>query len=512
VALSGLHDAQEALVSDRAAESAVNTEIGAALLAERRIPAMAGRLGAERRERDAEEASYQNLALRRSAMLAEQAQGAAVGSVVTIDPARDAQLVTARRGRLVLLGSGLAILSVALSLAFLLEATDRRLSSEAALEALYGVRVLGPVLSAQRGTTMIQGSAAEFHRLRATLEAQLTMPAIIMVTSVAPDEGKTNLASGLASAFASSGVSTLLVDANDARPGVARRMGLSSVADLTDTDIATGAFSATDVNRLHVASLTDPSVAGTLSSQRVEAFCDRLRDRYAVTFFDCGTIEENSLALQLARISDGVVLAARFERLPDPQDERVRDRLEALGATTLGVVATRIPEAQLAGGRHVAMEDAEARPSAWAAFRAAWAPKPRVRKAQRRGPAKHNPLYKKSAQPGVATAAASRADAPRSTPQAQPAAPPQQQPQPQPHYQLQPQQPQTQQPQPHHQQPEPQPQQQRPPQPVPVPVAASVPVRRPAMVNGRAFVPPVPRPAPKYTVDFRPKSKPTIER
>jgi capsular exopolysaccharide synthesis family protein len=80
--------------------------------------------------------------------------------------------------------------------------------------------------------------AAIQHALRATPSLPTTEPGqtgrIIMVTSTAPNEGKTTLALSLARSYAAFGQNTLLIDCDMRKPSIHRHLGLEPATSLLD--------------------------------------------------------------------------------------------------------------------------------------------------------------------------------------------------------------------------------------------------------------------------------------
>lgn len=188
-------------------------------------------------------------------------------------------------------------------------------------------------------------SDQEFQDLRAFLETRQDGPLMIVVSSGAEGDGKTDLACGLARAFADCGTSTLLLDANDLRPAAARRLGLGSGVSLRDADLDPAAFEPMIAEGgVAVAAFDDPGLARRISIARLRTFCTGLRERYDAIIVDAGGIAESPLALQLATVSDGLVLAFRFGRKVVAGDRVLVDRVTAARVPIVGVVPTGVRE------------------------------------------------------------------------------------------------------------------------------------------------------------------------
>jgi Mrp family chromosome partitioning ATPase len=129
--------------------------------------------------------------------------------------------------------------------------------------------------------------------LRATVEASCKIPAIVLVSSVAPNDGKTTVSAGLATALAKAGSSTLTVDGE--------KMCKKSRVD-------------------------------------VERIFAELRERHDFIVIDGCTLADG--ALTLASLADGVLMAVRSGRKAVEADGEAAIVLERFGANFIGVVET----------------------------------------------------------------------------------------------------------------------------------------------------------------------------
>jgi Mrp family chromosome partitioning ATPase len=178
--------------------------------------------------------------------------------------------------------------------------------------------------------------------IRTTLEATLPAPFSVAVTSVAPGDGKTALAVGLAQAFADAGYRTALIDANPEDPAVGRTLGIGTLpAARTLETVASLRMTAAAPN-LDAGSIADTGLMMATSSSALRSFAGELRGLYAVTVWDTGTVFGDSLAIQCATACDGVLVAVRYGRRVVPDDSRIVGTLEQVGANVIGIVPTGI--------------------------------------------------------------------------------------------------------------------------------------------------------------------------
>jgi Mrp family chromosome partitioning ATPase len=190
---------------------------------------------------------------------------------------------------------------------------------------------------------MIDEREGAFTILRATVEAGFEIPVSVAITSANANDGKTEVAIGLARSFSRAGYATLLIDANPTNPSIGPETVDRTIpvpANLEDPS----ALAPVKVNAfLDVASIASDALVEATPAATLRAFFDTLRGRYAVTIWDTGNAFVSPLALQCAAVSDATFLSVRYGRNPNAQDARIVGMLEAVGARIAGVVPTAFP-------------------------------------------------------------------------------------------------------------------------------------------------------------------------
>ena len=243
-----------------------------------------------------------------------------------------------------------------IALAIIVESRSPRFYTLQQIEEGLNAQVVGKIPSIRRGyqTDVFAGdaSAAEaFRRLRANLFAgSKSQPMrLLLVTSAIPKEGKSVVASNLASAIAQNGRKVLLVDSNMQQPTFERRYrlnpenaGLSNI--LKEETKLEEAVQESEIPNL---SLLTAGYALANSSELLnsEDVCDlitRLLHYYDVIVFDGPAMLASTDSAVLAPYMSGVLWVI------DPQkvDQRVaafaREQLDAVGAPMVGIVANRV--------------------------------------------------------------------------------------------------------------------------------------------------------------------------
>ena len=260
--------------------------------------------------------------------------------------------------QLILPLSALAALCLAVGLAFLYENVIGGFSSEEQAESVLRVKVASS-LPRLKNVRSDQTSFAELmvnapisvfsesvRRVRASVDRAakagtvLGQGVVVMVSSTAPDEGKTTAALALARSYALSGKSTLLVDCDLRKPSVHRQLGIEPSVGFLDylTAEAGDAINiqtitskdplspATVIAGAHRSSLpTDQLIAGTAFVQLISA----ARRSFDVVVLDTPPIGPVVDSLYIAQHADVIVFVVRYASTPQTE---ARKALASLGA------------------------------------------------------------------------------------------------------------------------------------------------------------------------------------
>ncbi len=167
----------------------------------------------------------------------------------------------------------------------------------------------------------------------------------LVVTSPAPEEGKSTALANLAVTFAQGGHRTAIVDCDLRRPsqhtiwGIAQEPGLTSMA-LGNMD--TPPFVEVGVENLRVmpSGPLPPNPADVLGSARMDAIIARLKTEADFVIFDAPPVIAVTDAALLATKLDGVMLVLRAGSTRREHAERARELLERIGVRIVGAVLT----------------------------------------------------------------------------------------------------------------------------------------------------------------------------
>jgi capsular exopolysaccharide synthesis family protein len=247
-------------------------------------------------------------------------------------------------------------------LAFLRDWLDQRLRSADEIKQVMQIPILGVVPHIVGARTPSQrGMQLHLEPLSDVAEAYRTIRTgvyfgtpggaakTILVTSPAPGDGKTTLASNLAVAMAQAGNRIVLIDADFRKPmqhkifQLTKGIGMSSV--LAGQISLEEAIQETIVPNLSVLPCgpipANPSEI--LNSQSFADVLDHLVEAYDHVIIDSPPVLPVTDARILAAGADATILAVRAEKSTRKASVYARDTLAAVGARLLGVVVNDVP-------------------------------------------------------------------------------------------------------------------------------------------------------------------------
>lgn len=190
-------------------------------------------------------------------------------------------------------------------------------------------------------------AAAEAYRtLRTNIQfSSLDKPIhTLLVTSTAPDEGKSTTLANLAVTMAEAEQRVLIVDCDLRRPSLHQLFGVSNERGLTSAILEQGdgplPVLPTAVPGLGIlpSGPLPPRPADLLGSRRMEALITRMRAEADIVLFDTPPVVAVTDAAVLATRVDGVLLVLQAGRTRRDRAREARQKLEKVKANIVGVV------------------------------------------------------------------------------------------------------------------------------------------------------------------------------
>lgn len=190
--------------------------------------------------------------------------------------------------------------------------------------------------------------AAEAFR---TLRTNLLFSAVkepvrtLVVTSPAPEEGKSTALANLAVTLAQSGRETIIVDADLRRPtqhtiwAVEQAPGLTTIV-LEDLDTMPLVDVGVEHLRLLPSGPLPPNPADLVGSERMALVVERLLDEADFILFDAPPVITVTDAAILAARLNGVLMVVRAGKTRREDAEQAKELLERLGVRIVGAVLT----------------------------------------------------------------------------------------------------------------------------------------------------------------------------
>jgi capsular exopolysaccharide synthesis family protein len=282
-------------------------------------------------------------------------------NISILEAARPAEFATSpQRARIMAVSLILGILC-GTGFAAVRERMDWRLRSAEEISTILTVPVLGVVPSMNgkwKNSTASRGQKVQLEPKSSVAEAYRTIRTAvffgvpkgeartILVTSPAPDDGKTTMVSNLAIAIAQAGQKTLIIDADFRKPMQHNVFGFDNEPEKGLSNILCGQVSLDDAIRACNTSGLDlltsgPDVPNPSELLNSEAFANLLKEltgRYERIVIDSPPITPVADSQILAAICDVTILVLRAEKSTRKTCQQARDALAGVGAHVLGAV------------------------------------------------------------------------------------------------------------------------------------------------------------------------------
>ncbi len=181
---------------------------------------------------------------------------------------------------------------------------------------------------------------------------------VILVTSPGHEEGKTTVATNLATSLARDGRGVVLIDGDLRKPRAAERLGVTVTAGLeqvlTDEVNLMSALQPVDVGGgwLQILGATGPARAPSilLGSKKMRLLIKILRAEFDLLIIDTPPLLAVSDAIPLLKDSSGALIVGQINRTHTAALIKSKEVIESAGGAVLGAVATGGKTGGLYGG------------------------------------------------------------------------------------------------------------------------------------------------------------------
>ena len=173
----------------------------------------------------------------------------------------------------------------------------------------------------------------------------------LVLTSTAPNEGKSFVSANLAIAFANTGKKVLLVDA-DMRLGrqheifeLSNQAGLSNLLVETAGDRLRKYVQKTEIENLSVVTrgVTPPNPAELIDSKQMEKFIATVKSKYDYVIIDSAPVYNLADSLIISKKADRTMIVCRVNKTNIDHVKDGLKSLQAIDANIAGVILNQIP-------------------------------------------------------------------------------------------------------------------------------------------------------------------------
>ena len=250
---------------------------------------------------------------------------------------------------------------LAVGLIFLLDALDNTIKSPDDVTRHLGLPVLGiiardPTTGENDPLVTIAQPRAPVSEAYRALRTNIQFASVdkpiqsLLITSIAPSEGKTTVAANLSTTLAQGGRNVILIDADLRKPKLHQRLNLSNQKGLTSLFmqpevLLNGTVQKTDTNNLYVmtAGNLPPNPSELLASDRMDLIISKMGKNADMVIIDTPPIMAVTDAVVLSQRVDGVLVVIRVGNTKTAAAQQTVNQLHRLNANVLGVVLNQVP-------------------------------------------------------------------------------------------------------------------------------------------------------------------------
>lgn len=247
-----------------------------------------------------------------------------------------------------------------IGLALFIEYLDNTIKTPDDIEERYNIPVLATISQSKNKIESLykvvidepsSALAESFKSLRAPilLSSSDSPPKAILITSMAPKDGKTTIATNLATAIAESGSEVLLIDCDLRRPmlhkifGIENNKGLSTfIAGTSDIKIVQ------NVQSRNLSIITSgpipPNPSELLISKRLKELVQVLKDKFDFIIIDTPPLISVSDTLTVSKIVDASLIVTRFGKTTYEMMNHGLKQMAGIESKVIGTVINAVDE------------------------------------------------------------------------------------------------------------------------------------------------------------------------
>ncbi|MFH0813616.1 MAG: polysaccharide biosynthesis tyrosine autokinase, partial [Pseudomonadota bacterium] len=282
-------------------------------------------------------------------------EGLEATNIMVADPARVPDHPVKPRKAMNILLSIIVGLTLGVGLAFFFEYLDNTIKSPEEVTRYLKIPFLG-VVGRFKKDSDTSGKAeliahfqpkSNFSEAFRTIRTNLLFSSpdnekrVLLITSVLPLEGKTFLAANLAITFAQIGKKVLLIDADLRKPRIHTIFNLERSSGLSELLVGKeSTIHSVDIPELKVitAGTIPPNPAELLGSKKMKDLIEKAKDKFDAIVIDSPPLLSVTDAVEIATLSDGVIVIVRAESTPRPAIQRGIQHLTDVDAKVIGCV------------------------------------------------------------------------------------------------------------------------------------------------------------------------------
>ncbi len=277
-------------------------------------------------------------------------------NIMIVDPAKVPDKPVKPKKKLNIIVAGFTGIFLGVFLSFFLEYLDNTVKYPSDVERKLNSPLLGIVgRSSDSEGELVVGSdskshiAESFRTIRTNLS--FTLPdvekKVFLISSALPSEGKTFICANLSAAFSQIGKKVLLIDCDLRKPRIHRIFEIEREDGLSE--FLSGSNSNVNLKnskfenlRIITSGIHPPNPSELLASQKMKKLIEDMRKEFDIIIIDSPPVLSASDSLEIAPITDGVVMVVKAGSTPIPSVQTAMTQISDVGAKIIGCILNNV--------------------------------------------------------------------------------------------------------------------------------------------------------------------------